>query len=445
MKVHESTGLPILANLFNDWKLNYPISNFAIIPHTVSTDPQTIEDYVLESQQYMSDIYIQDDGADGNPWDTLSSYFEKIVETQALGNLGGTSVPSTEASVTTQTPPPSTIPDTPTGLTATTVSPSQINLSWSAPLDDGGSPLTGYQIEVMVDTGPWSILVANTGISTSYADTGLSPSTTYTYRVSAINSIGTSIASTEASGTTPTPPTGTNISTCQTLNIPGETYVLTSDITTSGDCFIITADGITLHGDGHKIIGDGTGIGVDVISSTGVTVQNLDVSNFNFGIYLHSSNGNTITNNIITNIVTYALNLAGSSNNLISSNFLSNSQNGLHADPASSNGNTITLNTFYQNPDEQMHLHPTNDNNLVYHNNFLEPTGLQINDECVGCNNQFFIGVGGNYYSNYDEPSEGCNDVNVDGYCDDPFTFPISNQDDLPFTGYYTSSCNCTI
>jgi len=343
IKVYESTGLPILANLFNDWKLNYPISNFGFIPHTVSTDTQTIIDYVIESQQYMSHIYIQDDGADGNPWDTLSSYYETIVMTQAMGNLGGTSVTSTEASETTQTPPP--------------------------------------------------------------------------------------------------PPTGTNISTCQTLDIPGETYVLTSDITTSGDCLLITADGITLDGNGYNITGDGTGIGVDIISSTGVTVKNLNVSNFNFGIYIGSSNGNTITNNTISNITQYALNLYGSSNNLVSSNYISFSDNGIHIDESSSMGNTFTLNTLYQNGHEQMHFHTTNDNNLVYHNNFLEPTAVQINDECGGCDNLFFIGTGGNYYSDYDEPSEGCNDVNSDGFCDDPFLIqstgpfiPDNNQDDLPFT-----------
>ena len=232
----------------------------------------------------------------------------------------------------------------------------------------------------------------------------------------------------------------TNISTCQNLSIPGETYVLTRDIVTTGNCFIITADGITLDGNGHKIVGDGSGIlgdqagdiGVDIISATGVTVQNLDISFFRSGVFLQSSNGNTVTNNLIHQISKYGVGLDGSSNNIISSNFFDTSQNGVHAAASESNGNTITLNTFFQSNHVQVHLHATNDNNLVYHNNFLELTGTNILDECSGCNNQYSVVSGGNYYDDYDEPNEGCNDTNSDGFCDDPFVFSF-DQDNLPW------------
>ena len=229
-----------------------------------------------------------------------------------------------------------------------------------------------------------------------------------------------------------------NISTCQALSVPGETYALTSDITVTGDCFDITADGITLEGNGHKITGDGTGIGVEIISATGVTVQNLDISHFISGIYLTGSNANTVTNNIIS-YTSYGVNFVGAStNNLISSNFFYNNVNGVHAWPSTSNGNTVTLNTFYQSGHEQVQWHETNDNNLVYHNNFLNPQLTQIIDECIGCTNQYSTASGGNFYSNYNEPIEGCNDVNLDGFCDDPYiiTDDIGNpnaQDDLPF------------
>jgi len=236
--------------------------------------------------------------------------------------------------------------------------------------------------------------------------------------------------------------TPTNISACQTLNIIGETYVLTSDIITTDNCLVITADGITLDGNGHKIVGDGSGIlgdqvgdiGVDIISATGVTVQNLDISFFRSGVFLDSSNVNTVTNNVIHQISKYGVGLDGSSNNLISNNFFDTSQNGVHAAASESNGNTITLNTFFQSNHEQVHLHATNDNNLVYHNNFLELTGLNIHDQCNGCNNQYSVASGGNYYDDYDEPNEGCNDTNSDGFCDDPFIIDPNNQDDLPFT-----------
>src|SRR5207245_887250 len=117
-------------------------------------------------------------------------------------NSVGTSAPSNTASATTNSA--ATAPSPPTGLTATAVSSSQINLSWTAPGNNGGSAITGYKIERSTDGGTtWSIIVCSTGYTTTtYSDTGLSPSTTYTYRVSAINSVGTSSPSNTTSATT---------------------------------------------------------------------------------------------------------------------------------------------------------------------------------------------------------------------------------------------------
>ncbi len=118
-------------------------------------------------------------------------------------NSVGTSSPSNTASATTSGTT-ITVPQPPTGLTATAISSSAINLSWSAPSNNGGAAITGYKIERSTDGGAtWSTDVANTGTSsTTYSDTGLAPSTAYTYQVSAINSVGTSSPSNTASATT---------------------------------------------------------------------------------------------------------------------------------------------------------------------------------------------------------------------------------------------------
>ena len=85
-----------------------------------------------------------------------------------------------------------TVPGVPTDLSASTGGNTRINLSWTAPGDDGGSPITGYKIEVSPDgNANWTGLVANTGnTTTTYAHIGLAVGTTRHYRVSAINSVG---------------------------------------------------------------------------------------------------------------------------------------------------------------------------------------------------------------------------------------------------------------
>ena len=73
------------------------------------------------------------------------------------------------------------LPSVPTGLTATAISSSQINLAWTASTDTGGPGVAGYQIY----RGGTQVA---TSTSTSYSDTGLSPATGYTYNVAAYDS-----------------------------------------------------------------------------------------------------------------------------------------------------------------------------------------------------------------------------------------------------------------
>ena len=126
----------------------------------------------------------------------------------------GTSLTSTTVSATTDAARP-TFPDPPTGLGATANGQTRIDLSWTAPASDGGAAVTGYRIEVSADGSSWSDLVADTGsTATTYSHTGLAAGTTRHYRLSAINSAGTSLtsgtdsATTAAAATAPGAPTG---------------------------------------------------------------------------------------------------------------------------------------------------------------------------------------------------------------------------------------------
>src|SRR5439155_767888 len=111
------------------------------------------------------------------------------------GSYGRTGV---SVAVTAPPPPDTTPPSVPTGLTASAVSSSQINLSWTASSDNVG--VSGYRVYRN------GTQIATTS-ATSFANTGLQPSTTYTYTVAANDAAGNlSAQSSPASATTPAPP-----------------------------------------------------------------------------------------------------------------------------------------------------------------------------------------------------------------------------------------------
>ena len=98
----------------------------------------------------------------------------------------------------------------PTDLSATASETTQIDLSWTAPADDGGSPITTYGIHVSPDgRTDWRTRAGNP--NTTYSQIQLAPGTTRYYRVSAANAHGLSPFSNIASATTDTTGTGTSV------------------------------------------------------------------------------------------------------------------------------------------------------------------------------------------------------------------------------------------
>ncbi len=74
-------------------------------------------------------------------------------------------------------------PTAPAGLTATAISPSQINLAWTASTDNVG--VTGYSIERCQGAGCTDFVQVATPSGTAYNDTLLQSVTSYSYRVRA--------------------------------------------------------------------------------------------------------------------------------------------------------------------------------------------------------------------------------------------------------------------
>src|SRR5438067_634214 len=126
-----------------------------------------------------------------------TTYTYTVAARDAAGNISpnSTSVSVTTASVSVADTTP---PTTPIGLTAAVAGSSGANLSWSASTDNVG--VTGYIVRRN------GVQVA-TPVTTSFADTGLSAATTYSYTVAARDAAGNiSPNSTSVSVTTPPPP-----------------------------------------------------------------------------------------------------------------------------------------------------------------------------------------------------------------------------------------------
>ncbi len=83
---------------------------------------------------------------------------------------------------------------------------------------------------------------------------------------------------------------------CGTLSTANRTYTLNQSISTTGTCFTISANNITLDFDGFNITGNTTGYGVNVTSYNDTTIQDGEIYNFSIGINFEDNVNNNITN-----------------------------------------------------------------------------------------------------------------------------------------------------
>ena len=106
-------------------------------------------------------------------------------------------------------------PGAPTGLTTTPAS-GGVTLNWAAPASNGGSAITDYFVEYSSNGGTtWNTFTHAASTATTQTVTSLTPGTTYTFRVSAVNAVGTSSPSTTAIGT----PLYITLSSLPTINL----------------------------------------------------------------------------------------------------------------------------------------------------------------------------------------------------------------------------------
>ena len=144
---------------------------------------------------------------------TVTPQTSYVYRVQAINAHGSSERSSWANALTPAVPAPAVLtPAQPTGLTADPAH-DQVGLDWDVPDD---STITGYRILRRLPAedppGEFAVLLENTGSAlTTYADTTVTPQTSYVYRVQAINAHGSSERSSWANAPTPAVPAPTGL------------------------------------------------------------------------------------------------------------------------------------------------------------------------------------------------------------------------------------------
>src|SRR5213078_733107 len=174
-----------------------------------------------------------------------------------------------------------TRPSTPTGLTGAVAGSSGANLSWSASTDNVG--VTGYTVRRN------GVQVA-TLATTSFADTGLSAATTYSYTVAARDAAGnispdsTSVSITIADTTPPTTPTGLMVAATGSFGANLSWSASTDNVGVTG--YIVRRNGVQ----------------VATPATTGFADTGLSVGSYSYTVAARDAAGNVSANSASVSI-----------------------------------------------------------------------------------------------------------------------------------------------
>ena len=170
--------------------------------HLIWTKPATdggadITDYIVQYRRSADDSWstFGDSVSDATSATVTKlspgvSYDFRVAAENSVGTGPYSNIATTNTTAQQQVLDGSTVPGAPPTLgVGNDTTSTAIDLIWTAPEDNGGSPITNYIIEYAPQGLTWSnITVSNT---TSYTVTNLSPNTVYYFLVYAKNAVGT--------------------------------------------------------------------------------------------------------------------------------------------------------------------------------------------------------------------------------------------------------------
>ncbi len=193
-------------------KYTYPGTGYYYVICDVCGKKMRAKDAILISDKFNTLhrlLVCKNDADKTNPQQFIKAFKERQIDDPSLIRSEGTdrfvfiSAPS-EIETGDLTDPTGRNASAPRALASIGATSTTVDLIWQGPDDSGSSAISGYKVERESPVGGGFSTVTSTteSVATSYQDTGLTASTQYNYRVSAVNNNGTGTASTEAAKTT---------------------------------------------------------------------------------------------------------------------------------------------------------------------------------------------------------------------------------------------------
>jgi parallel beta-helix repeat protein len=193
------------------------------------------------------------------------------------------------------------------------------------------------------------------------------------------------------------------------------TYTFTGNV---NDSIVIERDNITIDGAGHTLQGNGKWAGVNLTGRRNVTIKNMEICNFYYGIYLYGSTCITLFNNSVKN----------------------NEWDGIYL--LNSIGNALYANTISSNKRYGIMLSESS-NNKIIHNNFIDNANPAYTFDSFNNVWNDDYPSGGNYWSNYVGidlyNGSNQNETGGDGIGDTTCVIDSYNRDDYPLMGRFNT------
>jgi parallel beta-helix repeat protein len=216
---------------------------------------------------------------------------------------------------------------------------------------------------------------------------------------------------------------------------------------------VVVRDNIVIDGANHDLQGtdEYDSRGIDLTGRSNVTITNMKIKNFEYGVYLSSASNNVLSQNDFTNNYCAIWIVASSNDNIVSGNNIENnemygiwlkgsSNNEISENELTSHGNyTIYIRASNYTTFSANYIADNNlgvffyeaSDNILYHNNFVNNVNSFSSFDSTNAWDNGYPS-GGNYWSDYGERYPDAGELESSGIWNTPYVIDENNQDNYP-------------